>query len=266
MVVYIIQQGSLLVRLRPLTGYVIEKYGKCPYSQFVHPFELVHERIPVFLVPADVLSRMDSPIKQHVILVCPLHQLLQLGSLLLGIRLPPVRGTMIRVVFGAVQVHIHLVTAIKIQLAQPGFMAPWSTIKTLHHSTEGNIRIVLHLHQWYLSLCQQLCECLHPVIGSTFIGTDNHNRFLSYSKIIAFSHLRNFHGIFLHALVALQPHLHYQFISVSDRRCYRPQQFFRRSSCQRRCHLQVKVNGQKNRVRRFYTGLRCGLNIQLLGA
>lgn len=52
------------------------------------------------------------------------------------------RGAMVGVVFGAEYVGIHFHAAIESQLFYPVLKGPGSTVKALHHSSEGYVGIV----------------------------------------------------------------------------------------------------------------------------
>ena len=175
MVIQIIQQLSLLFSLGSFAGNVIEEHRKGTYPQLIHTFKLLQQQVTVFFIPFDVLSRMNSPVKDYTIFISLVHQFLQLGSLLCRIRLAPVRSAVIRIILRTIQIDIHLVASVEFQLTETGFMTPGSTIKAFYNSTIRHIGIVGHFCQRQLAQCHQLCQRLHTIIGTTLIGTDNND-------------------------------------------------------------------------------------------
>ena len=95
-----VEQFHLLHRVGAFTRYVVEEDGKCAYAQVIHQVEFVHEVLVVFLVPFDVLSRVDSPNKVDVVTATCIHKVFDLTSLFFGIWFAPVWATVIGSSFG----------------------------------------------------------------------------------------------------------------------------------------------------------------------
>ena len=203
MVVQVVQQVGLLVGLGTFARNVVEEHGKATYPQLIHLLELVQQILAVFVVPLDVLPRMDGPIEDDIVLAGLVYQLLQLGRLAFGIGLAPVRSAVIGVVLGTVQIDIHLVATVKVQLAQAGFMTPGGAVETLNHATVGHVRVVGNLGQRQLGKCQQLCQRLHTVVGTARIGTGDDDLILVHLQVIAFGLGWYPAGILAYCLVAL---------------------------------------------------------------
>ena len=128
------------------------------------------------------------------------HQLFDLGGLVRGIGIPPVRGGMVGIVLGAVNVGVHFVLPVEAQLAQAGFMAPGGAVEAFHRAAELNVRPVRdfphgqHHGVAVAGLFAQLAQWLHGVkrpalrhAGQQFVslrpgGTDHDGRFPGKSR------------------------------------------------------------------------------------
>ena len=71
-----------------------------------------------------------------------MRELLELLCLLLWIRLSPVRRAVVRIVLRTVDIHVHLVAAVEVELAQTCGVAPRLAIEAFHHSSVGDIGII----------------------------------------------------------------------------------------------------------------------------
>ena len=137
-VVDIVEQFGLLVGLCALAPNVIEEHCKGAHSEVVHLLEFCHKCIAVLVVPFYVNARVNGPIEVYIVLFGNLHKLGNAVSLGLGVGDAPfvaVPG----VVFGAIDIYVHLVLSIEIELAQTRLVAPGCAVEALYRSTEGNI-------------------------------------------------------------------------------------------------------------------------------
>ncbi len=82
----------------------------------------------VFIVPLDVHPRVNGPIEVDTPQFRTLVEFLQLLGFAFGIRLAPVVA-MIGVVLRAVDVDVHLVVAVEIELAEAVLMAPGLSVE-----------------------------------------------------------------------------------------------------------------------------------------
>ena len=260
----IIQQLHLLLRRCPFAGNIIKENGKGPYPQTIHAFELFHQQITVFRIPANVLSRMDSPIEKHFVPPRTFHQFFQLFGFLSRIGLAPVGRTVVRVVLRTVNIDIHLVAAIEIKLRQACFPAPGNAIETFHHTTVGYVGIIRHLHQRQFGQCNQLDQRLHTVKNPSTVGTGNNNTFLVYLQIITLCLFRDTCSILPHRLIPLHTDTNGKIGSHRSIRKKTGQQLLRRTSPQSGSYLQTISCRDKNRILTSHIFLRSGLEVKTL--
>ena len=142
----IVQQLRLLLRIGTFTGNIIEEYGKRTNAELVHLLKFGKQKVAVFLIPFDILSRMDCPYKVNFVLIGYYHQFLQLGSFFVGIWQAPVGCTMIRIVFRTVYISVHLVFTIKLQLTEACLMAPRSSVETFYYPPISYGRIIFDFY------------------------------------------------------------------------------------------------------------------------
>ena len=137
-VVDIVEELGLFVGFCALAPDVVEEHCERAHAKVVHLFELRNKGIAVLGCPFDVNARVNGPVEVHVVLLCNLHKLGNAVSLCLGVGNAPfvaVPG----VVLGAIDIYVHLVLSIEIELAQTRLVAPGCAVEALHRSTEGNI-------------------------------------------------------------------------------------------------------------------------------
>ena len=86
----VVQEFGLLVSLGTFPRNVVEEYSIRADAQFIHLLELGEQVITVFLIPFDVLSRVDSPYEVYRIFLGYLYQFLDLLGFLFRIRQTPI--------------------------------------------------------------------------------------------------------------------------------------------------------------------------------
>ena len=110
---------------------------------------------------------------------------------------------MIRVVFGAVNVDVHLVTGIKVELAQAGFVAPGSAVETFYYSSPCHVWPVGHCTAFQIPVFHDVQQRLHAVEHALLIGSANVDGFLLYAYGITFAAVGDLFGNGLDRFVAL---------------------------------------------------------------
>ena len=178
-IVNIIEQCRLLLAFGTLSPDIVEENGKRTYAEVVHLFEFCHQMLTVLIVPLDVESRMDGPVKMHTTKFGTLVELLDTCSLFVGIRLAPV-GTVVGIILRTVDIYIHLMASIEVQLAQPMLMAPGTSVKTLDAAAERHVRPVRNPAHLKSPFRHHLLQGLHTIIESTGISSHNDSTFRSH--------------------------------------------------------------------------------------
>ncbi len=145
---------------------------------------------------------MDGPYKIDFVLAGDFYQFLQLCSFFFRIRQTPVGSTMIRIVFRAVYISIHLILSIKLQLAKSCLMAPGSSIKSFYYTTVTDGRIILNLHFRQFSIFQQLHKSLQSVVSAPFVISCQNDFLIGYRQVIGFIAIGNQAAILPYALVS----------------------------------------------------------------
>ena len=146
---------------------------------------------------------MNSPYKINFIFIGYFHKLLQLGCFLFRIRQTPVGSAVIRIVFRTVDIGIHLILTIKLQLAKTCLMAPGSSVEALHYTAITDRRIIFDFHFRQFSFFQQLGECLNSIISAPFIIAGQYDFFIIDSQIITFFMFGNQLVILTYTFVSL---------------------------------------------------------------
>ena len=178
-IVDIVEECCLLLALGALSPNIIEEDSKGTYAEVVHLFEFGHQMLTVLIVPLDIESRVDGPVKMHTTKFGTLVELLDTCSLFVGIRLAPV-GTVVGIILRTVDIHIHLMASIEVQLAQPMLMAPGTSVKTLDAAAERHVRPVRNPAHLKSPFQHHLLQGLHTIIESTGISSHNDSTFRSH--------------------------------------------------------------------------------------
>ncbi len=135
--------------------------------------ELVHEVLIVFLVPLDVLARMDGPHEVYTVAVASLNKFVDVASLVFGIRLAPVGRAVVWVVLRTIHILVEFVASIIFDERETHLMRPRLTIESLYHTTQWQVGIVVALGIRHLAASggrvEQLSHCLQSVESSTLV-------------------------------------------------------------------------------------------------
>ena len=181
--VNIVEQFSLLLTARTFAGNIVEEDSKRTNAEIIHLLEFLHEVVAIFRRPTNISAGVDGPVEVHAASVRTIHQFTQLSRFLFGIRIAPVL-TVIGIVLRTVDIDVHLVATVEIELAQAMFVTPRTAVETLDRTAEGHIGPVLHGAFFHLSLGHHLAQGLHAIIKTAFVTADDHHFFLSDGQII----------------------------------------------------------------------------------
>ena len=198
----VVEQSGLLVALGSFAPDVVKEDGKGADAQRIHLLQLFHHGHRVCLVPLDVASGMDGPYKLHFVAVGSLHQLAQQGGFLLGVGLTPL-GTVVGVVLGTIDIDVHLVLAIEVELAQTVLVAPGIAIEALNDTTARNAGPVGDLALHHLGLAHHLQQALHAIVCTVVVLSGNHNLVCRHLQIVTLCLGGNLFLEFLYGLVSL---------------------------------------------------------------
>ena len=199
LLVQVIQELHLAFRFGALPADVVKKHGKGAEPQVIHHLKLLHGGFPVRLPPVNVRSGVHRPDKIHLVLLRDLHQLFQVLRHVRGIRLAPTLGkTVEHVVLRAVDVSIHLVLPVKLELADASFLPPGQAVKAFNGAAEGNVRPVQNLHHRHRyagrSLLRQLKQRLGRVKQAFVVIARHPDALLRDAQGISPGLLRNIPG------------------------------------------------------------------------
>ena len=160
---------------------------------------------------------MNGPVKVYTAFFRILIQFLYAFGLGLGVRHAPAVAV-VGVVFRSVNVYIHFVTAVKIELAQACAVAPRRSVETFHHSTEFYVGPVSDGACFETPFLRHGQQRLYAVEESLFIGSGNDGAFLAYLEIVAFGLWRDFFCVCLYGLITFHAKRHCESCL---RRCFR---------------------------------------------
>ena len=180
---HVVEQLGLLDTAGAFAEDVIEEDGERANAESVHGFEFLDHVHGVGLVPLDVEARVNGPDELHFVLVGFLYEFLHLVGLSGGIVLAPVVAV-IRVVLRAVDIHVHLVGAVELKLADAVRLAPVVAIETFNHAALEDVGPVLNGHAVHLGLGENLLERLHGVEGAAAVVTSNHDGARLHAEVI----------------------------------------------------------------------------------
>ena len=176
-----VQEFRLLYRVGTLAGNIIKEDGERAHTEVVHQVELVNQVLIVFLVPLDVLSRMDSPHEVYSVAATSLNEFADVLSLFLRIRQAPVRTAVIWVILRTVEIGVHLVLSVIVDEGKTHLMRPRFAIEAFYHTTVWKIWVVVAGGVRHLSLCHlavhNLAQSLQTVEGTTLIVSHNLDTF-----------------------------------------------------------------------------------------
>ena len=98
--------------------------------------------------------------------------------------------TVIWVVLRSIDVNIHLVATIEVNLSQAVLVTPRTSVETFDCTAEFHIRPVLNRASLELSFRHHVAQSLHTIIESAFIATRNDHSLRTHCHIVAFFMLR----------------------------------------------------------------------------
>ena len=172
-----VQEFRLLHWVGTLAGNIIKEDSERTYTEVVHQVELVNQVLIVFLVPLDILSRMDSPYEIYTVATASLYEFADVLSLFLRIRQAPVRAAVIRIILWTIEIGVHLVLSIIIDEGKTHLMRPRLTIEAFYHTTVRKIRVVVASGIRHLALCHlavyNLAQGLQAIESTTLIVSHN---------------------------------------------------------------------------------------------
>ena len=180
----IVEQFGLLLTARAFAGNIVKENGERTNAELIHLLELVHEIVAILRCPTNIAAGMDSPVEIHPAGVGTIHQFTQLSRFLFGIGVAPVL-TVVGIVLRAVDIDVHLVATVEIELAQTVFVTPRTTVEPFDRTTECHIGPVLHGTFFELSLGHHRAQGLHAIIKTAFVTTDEHHAFGRDGQIIS---------------------------------------------------------------------------------
>ena len=198
----VVQEFGLSVGIGSFARDVVEEHGKGAHAQVIHLLELAEQVVTVFLIPLDVLARMNGPYEVYGIFLGYLNEFLDLLGFLFRIRQAPVGRAMIRVILWTVDIGVHLVLSVELQMTKTCLMAPRSTIEAFHHATETDFRPVGDFGHGQLSVFHQLSEGLHGIESAPFVISCQDDFFRTDAEEVAFCLGRDEFLIFAYGLVA----------------------------------------------------------------
>ena len=201
----VVQQLCLFDRVGSFTRNIVKENSERAHAQVIHLFKLRQQVVTVFLIPLDVLSRMNGPYEIDFIFFSHLYQFLQLFGFFFGIGQTPVGRTVVRVVFRSVDIRVHLVFAIEFELAQTSGMAPRSAIESFHYTAEADGGVVFYFDSRKLVVFQQAAESLQGIECSSFVISCQYDFFIVDTKIVAFLLIGNAAGKLADGFVSLFP-------------------------------------------------------------
>ena len=132
--------------------YIVEENGKRADTEVVHKLQLINNVHAIGLVPLDIFSRMDSPHEIDLVSLGCINIRAYLFGLVGGIVLTPA-GTVINIVFGTIDVDIHLLATKHFEKAHTVGLAVRVAIVTLDKTAMRHTWIVGHGCCHNLRLC-----------------------------------------------------------------------------------------------------------------
>ena len=88
---------------------------------------------------------MDRPDEIDVVAVAGFHQFADVLRLFFRVGLPPVRAAVVGVVFGAVEIAVHLEPAVEVDERKPHCVGPGRAVKPFDHAAQRQVGIVVDL-------------------------------------------------------------------------------------------------------------------------
>ena len=168
------------------TAEVIEEDGKVAHAQRIDIFQFRHNCLEVGLAVRDASTCVNGPYKVDVSLAGIGSQFCNDSPLLGRVVGAPLRA-MVGVVFGTIDIDVHLVRGIEVELTLSVFGTPGIAIETFNHSALERAGIVLdgdaHHHLGLKHLHQGLCG----IVSTSLVTTSKDDGVGRYLEIVALS-------------------------------------------------------------------------------
>ena len=187
--VNIVEQFRLFFCTRTFARNIVKENSERTDAKPIHLLEFIHEIVAVFVRPFDVKSWVNSPVEIHTALVSTNIEFLEQFCLLFRVCFAPML-TVIRVIFRSIDVNIHLVATIEVNLSQAVFVTPRTSVETFDRTAKFHIRPVLDGASFELSFRHHIAQSLHTIIESALIATRNDHSLRPHSHIVTFRLLR----------------------------------------------------------------------------
>lgn len=159
---------------------VVQRDGELPHADVPDGLELVHQRLEVRVgAVAGAQTRGEGVGELHVIGAGPVHQGLDLGQLVRRVGVAPLVPE-VGVVLRRVDVDVHLVRAVEVQLVQARGLRPRGSVETLDGAADGCGRPVPYVQAVYgpagvAALREHLPERLRGVVRAGRVDAGEHD-------------------------------------------------------------------------------------------
>ena len=197
----VVEQLRLLHAARALARDVIEEHGKGAHAKAVHKFEFLDHVERVGLVPFNIYAGVNGPHEVHLILVRLSHEFLHLVGFGRGVVLTPAVAV-VGVVLRAVDIDVHLVASVELELADAVGLAPVVSVEAFHHAALQHVGPVFHGHLHHFGLCGYLQEGLHAVERAVGVVAGNHHFARLHFEVVAFGFCGDFALVGCHGGIA----------------------------------------------------------------
>ena len=228
----IVQEFSLLISLCAFSPNIVEENGKRTHTKLIHGFEFLHHGVAIGFCPLNIYTGVDCPVEVYTVLVRSVEKNLKACCFFGGIRLTPLI-TVIRVILRTVNVNVHLVLSIEIELRESVFLTPGCAIETFNYATESNVREVGDFTSLQLAVLHHCEQRLYAIKSTAFVLRSNNNFLVSHLKVITFCLCGYEFFILLNCLLITptERHLKGCLGSNSGRCCFECIKSVRRSNC-----------------------------------
>ena len=181
----VVEKVCLLVSLCAFAPNVVEEYGERAHTKLIHGFELVHHGVTVSFCPLDIHPGVNCPVEVYTVLVCCIKKHLKACCFFGGIRHAPLVAV-VGVVLRTVDVNVHLVLRVEVELRKAVFLAPGSAIETFNYATERHVGEVGDDTSLQLAILHHSEERLYAVERTAFVSGSNNNLLVSHLEVITF--------------------------------------------------------------------------------
>ena len=127
---------------------VIHQHAEITHTELIHSLHLAHKALQLVFtavfIPLDGVGGVNRPHKAHMLRAGFAHQLADFHSLIRRVGLVAAQTMVVGVILRGVNVGVHLVTPVELELRQTRLKAPRCAVVALHRATEGQVRPVHH--------------------------------------------------------------------------------------------------------------------------